>query len=572
MKRHMTIRTTAWLLLSALFIAVTPASMSAQEYIAPEVTISKEKVKVDGVICYSHIVLEKQTLYSISKAYNVSIDDIYRFNPSLKETGLRKNSIIIIPSADAMVKSHQPSSDRQARLDSLTSQESSSAPLSAERPSERTHVVKWYEDIETIAQKYNVTAESILEANNLKGKKLKSRMKIVIPDSSHSQFQGTEQNDNQQAQTGLGETIIEKVEDIKNAIIEKTEEIFSKKKVNASLLLPLKAMNGTSSRNNMDFYCGALMAVYDMAEKGISTDLSVYDIAEGAQVTRSQIENSDVIIGPVSSGDITRLFAQAPADAKVVSPLDPRAENLTAQHRNMVQAPTPQRMQYADLAKWISEDIRKGDKIIMISEKGARQSQNTMELKTAADSARLSYIPFSYSILEGRDITEALSGLMSQDGTNRFIIASESEAFVNDAVRNLNLLAHLKFDVVLYAPSKIKSFDNIDIENFHNTNLHVSATYNIDYEDEMVKEFLKRYRALFNTEPNQYAFQGYDVTRFFVEMAARYGKDWIEHLTETEEPMLQSTFKFRRVGHGGLVNSGTRRLIYGDDWSVKQVK
>ena len=142
----MTIRTTAWLLLSALFIAVTPASMSAQEYIAPEVTISKEKVKVDGVICYSPIVLEKQTLYSISKAYNVSIDDIYRFNPSLKETGLRKNSIIIIPSADAMVKIHQPSSDRQARLDSLTSQESSSAQLQSEKPGERTHVVKWYED------------------------------------------------------------------------------------------------------------------------------------------------------------------------------------------------------------------------------------------------------------------------------------------------------------------------------------------------------------------------------------------------------------------------------------------
>ena len=69
----------------------------AQDYVAPPVSISKDKVKIDGKVFYSHIVLEKQTLFSISKAYNVSIEDIYRHNPSLKVTGLRKNDIINIP-------------------------------------------------------------------------------------------------------------------------------------------------------------------------------------------------------------------------------------------------------------------------------------------------------------------------------------------------------------------------------------------------------------------------------------------------------------------------------------------
>ena len=66
-------------------IAFTCAAMicsietaTAQEYVAPPVTISKEKVKIDGKVFYSHIVMEKQTLFSISKAYNVSIDDLYR--------------------------------------------------------------------------------------------------------------------------------------------------------------------------------------------------------------------------------------------------------------------------------------------------------------------------------------------------------------------------------------------------------------------------------------------------------------------------------------------------------------
>ena len=72
-------------------------TVSAQEYTNTPVSISKDKVKINGQVCYSHVVLERQTLFSICKAYNVSAEDLYRYNPSLKESGLKKNSIIIIP-------------------------------------------------------------------------------------------------------------------------------------------------------------------------------------------------------------------------------------------------------------------------------------------------------------------------------------------------------------------------------------------------------------------------------------------------------------------------------------------
>ena len=91
-----------------------PEEAAAQAYAPVQVTISKEKVKIDGKICYSHIVLEKQTLYSISKAYNVSIDDIYRFNPTLKETGLKKNGIILIPSQEAIQETKPAEVETQA--------------------------------------------------------------------------------------------------------------------------------------------------------------------------------------------------------------------------------------------------------------------------------------------------------------------------------------------------------------------------------------------------------------------------------------------------------------------------
>ena len=79
-------------------------ALSAQDYSNTPVSISKEKVKVNGTVCYSHVVLERQTLFSISKAYNVSIEELYKYNPSVKEKGLIKNSIIIIPVVEAPVQ------------------------------------------------------------------------------------------------------------------------------------------------------------------------------------------------------------------------------------------------------------------------------------------------------------------------------------------------------------------------------------------------------------------------------------------------------------------------------------
>ena len=88
-------------LLTAVLLATGITSQTyAQEYESTPVTISREKVKINGQVCYSHIVLERQTLYSISKAYNVTIDDIYRYNPTVKEKGLQKNSILIIPAVE----------------------------------------------------------------------------------------------------------------------------------------------------------------------------------------------------------------------------------------------------------------------------------------------------------------------------------------------------------------------------------------------------------------------------------------------------------------------------------------
>lgn len=574
--------------LSAALMLTAPAMTYAQEYNSTPVTVSKEKVKIGGKICYSHIVLEKQTLYSIAKAYSVSIDDIYQFNPTLKETGLKKNSIILIPSPEAYTPKAEPKKVAQVHQKEVPEtkevEQTVEAPENVEVPeavemkdegnaeTQTIHIRKWYEDINMIADMYGVSVDDIISANRLEGKKLKKMQKLIIPAKGtvlpKKEIVVSETTDETLVDT---ESATGTEEQTETAVADSLNDVH--KEVHATLLLPMRNMEGKLSRNNMDFYSGAMLAVYDLANEGINVNINTYDITDqNTPVTKEDMDESDIIIGPISTADLTRLFQASPDAATVVSPLDPRAEKLTAQYSNMIQIPTPHKVQYQDLVDWIKEDLGENDKVFMFSERIARNNEAVNAMKEVMDSSGIEYTPFAYSILEGRDVSEPLKEMMTVDGTNRIYIASESEAFVNDVVRNLNLLLLEQFEIVLYAPSKIRSYDTIEVEHFHKTAMHVSLTYYIDYNDTDVKNFLLKYRALYNTEPTQFAFQGYDIAKYFISLCHRYGKDWPEMLEASEKEMLQSTFKCVKQGTGGFINNGVRRIVYGPNWTVTQIK
>lgn len=546
-------------ILSAILMLTGTVELCAQDYINTPVTISKEKVKVGGKVCYSHVVLEKQTLYSISKAYNVSLEDIYRLNPTLQEEGLKKNSIIIIPSADALKEEVQVVEKEEKR--------------DKEEVKQRTHVRKWYEDLDMIAALYGVKAEDIMAANNLTDKKLSNRQKLIIPSVTQAPEQietadaiiedtkaDTEGTEESEITSGIDESQFEWVE-------------LPSKPIHATVLLPLRNAEGKLSRNNMDFYCGAMLAVHDQAHKGINIDVTTYDIADqSVLVSKEDIENSDLIIGPISAADQTRLLQTSDKRGAMISPLDPRSEKLIMEYNDLIQAPTPHRIQYQDLINWIKEEMGENDKVIMFSERTARVNEAVNTMKEVMDSSGIDYTPFVYSILEGRDILEPLKEMMTLESTNRIYIASESEAFVNDVVRNLNLMLLENYDVVLYAPSKIRSFETIEVEHFHKTSMRVSLTYFINYEDQAVKDFLLKYRAIYNTEPSQFAFQGYDIASYFINLCYKYGKDWTQMLEKSNRAMLQSSFRFSKQGTGGYINTGIRRIAYGPNWTISQIK
>lgn len=591
-------------------LALTMGSAAAalgQEYQNTPVTISKDKVRHNGEVCYSHIVKERQTLYSISKAYNVSIEDIYKYNPSVKENGLKINTILIIPIAkeaaqakagaavemeaepavEAVAKTEEaqtpvaetvaePAAEIETEPAAITEAEQTVATVAEPevKPEEedivikrKTHTVRWFEDLDTIAEKYGVTVEALMEINGLTGRKLTKRQKLIIPteeEAAQAQADDNAPEDEETLQDAADTTVVT------DTLI--LPEMPSKKIVDLSLMLPFNASSAKgSSSNNIDFYSGVLLAIYEMSQNGVSTSLDTYDIADGKIKTDlDSLKNENVVIGPVSTGDLTRLFNIAPQDKMVVSPLDQRAEKLVYEHSNMIQAPTPYSVIYNDLMTWMKEDMQEGDRAIVVTEKGARATEAVQAMMAAVDSSKIEYKALSYSILEGRDVPESLAWLMTEDETasNRVFIASESEAFVNDVVRNLNVMIHKKYKVVLYAPGRIRNFETIEVDNFHNSNLHVSLGYYIDYDDAKVKEFLLKYRALFNSEPTQFSFQGYDLAKYFIGLCSKYGESWAQKLESSDSKMLQSVFRFRKTEAGGYINTGVHRLVYGEGYQI----
>ena len=530
---------TAGLILSA-------AELSAQEYVATPVNVSTNKLKVDGKLCYSHIVLERQTIYSICKAYNVTEEDLYKFNPGLKENGLKKNGILIIPAVSTEAKA--------------VVEEPQKAVVKSEDTKHLKHTVKWYEtDINDIAEKYGVTVESIIKLNNLQSTKLTSRQKILIPDPE------------EQYSTPATEVAQQQAASDTTAMVQENALTFTQKDdVTFALLLPMDATGTSSKRNYMDFYSGVLLGIHDCANEGIGTDLRVYDIAEGNLPGAEALKDCDFVIGPVHKADLAEILEESKDSTTIISPLDYRAESLLSKYNSLIQAPTERFEQLKDLVNWVKEEAAPQDRIIYISESNARDTAAVNAMLRILKESQMPYSRFSYNILQGRDITEPLLAKITKEGANRFIIESESEAWVNDVVRNLNLLKK-EAEIVLYSPSKIRTFETIEPEYFHNISLRVSLSYNINYEAEDVRQFIMKYRALFMTEPTQFAYQGYDLTTYFIRIVHKYGEDWESKLTEEEGKMLQATLRFVKKGLG-YTNVGIRRVMYLPDGSITDVR
>ena len=490
--------------------------MFGQQYQVPEITISKDKVRVDGKSYYAHVVMAKQTLYSIARVYGVSVQDIYDANRNLnlETNGLKAGQVLLIP---VVKTSQQPAEEAQPAETKPVM-----APVAEAKPAVQPAV-----PAETPKAEVPKAEEPQAEEQN--GRSLFPKLRELLETLS--------------GQPGEDSTFVADIPEV----------------IKVSLLLPFGAGKAADAKS-VDFYSGALLAARDLGNKGIKLEINAYDIT-GDKLSHSMVEGADIILGPISETDVARAAWIAPAGSYVISPLEPRTAGM-ADSMRVVQAPTPARVQAEDAVRWAVSDMAPGDSLVLIREKGKVPGETGQALIKALKEAGHRYSTIAYDLLDGLQIQPMFVDKSSPRGVTRYLIASDDESFVNDAVRNINLMSYKKQEVALYGPSRLRSYGTIETENMHNVCSHISATYQIDYMSPSVQAFILAYRALYGAEPNQFAFHGYDCLTYFVTLCSHYGRDWFHRLPAEGGHGLQTDFSFGLAPRAGQVNQAVRRVVY----------
>lgn len=331
-----------------------------------------------------------------------------------------------------------------------------------------------------------------------------------------------------------------------------------------SLVLPF-TQKGQSNSGMLDFYSGALLAARDMGRNGVPVDFGAYDCSTSG-IPEWNLDSSDILVGPLSAEDILAELGRCPEGSYVISPLDPLTSVLLSTER-LIQVPTGIDRQTESMVDWMLSEYSPGDRIVVIEETGITRTESSALLFSVLKERDITFTTINYGILQGLKIFSEFEQKLAPEGcVTRYLIASENESFVGDAIRNVGMMLHRNHDVALYCSSKQRSFPSIEQDDLHELEARTVAGYFIDYDNPDVKSFTLAFRSLFQKEPNAFAFSGYDITRYFLSICWTYGINWEQKVEEFKHKGLQADFDFvRRDGYEGIENVSVRRIRYNKD-------
>ncbi|MBL0013346.1 MAG: LysM peptidoglycan-binding domain-containing protein [Flavobacterium sp.] len=113
----------------------------------------------------NHKVLPKETLYSLARDFNVSVDDIKANNPEVAKNGLQIGQVLkILTNKNVEVK------QSTSVIKTISKKEVVDKPVTTEKKSSDdssviTHKVEPKETLYSLSKKYNVTVDQIKEQN-----------------------------------------------------------------------------------------------------------------------------------------------------------------------------------------------------------------------------------------------------------------------------------------------------------------------------------------------------------------------------------------------------------------------
>lgn len=518
---------------------------------AQTIAIAKDITTIDGKTFYLHKAEKGQTLYSISKAYEVDINDINAANPELKD-GLKAGQTIKIPVKQTYIK----------------------------------HTVAKKETLYGISKKYNVRMDLLVNSNPeaTNGLTIGQILKIPIQNTSSNNTNlainnnTTSNNTAPYTSTDTSHRLtLIKADTIKKDSIDLCINPVKKSIYKVALLVPLYLEDvwtiSTSGKKDDDqkpftfiqFYEGFMMALDSLKQMGFNAEISVFDIQQDTMqmvtlIKKNTFKNMDLIIGPFYPQPLQVMARYAKKEnIPVISPLY-NDDEILEKNPNLIQVVPSRKMQLQKLHCFIKKYFPNDTLILAYSHK-EKNDLLPITIKSLTDSIQGTKI-YHKELLYSANLSQLLRNAMDSTKHNLILGIYESEPIVTDFLTKLNQL-RINHNMSVFGLPLWRNFENLDIEYMLNINLHLFLTYHIDYKREDVKNFVRKYRQTYKTEPDRYAFIGYDIASYFLKALHLYGKSCYHCFNKMEHQGLSTNFYFAEPSPDrGLENNGVNIIKF----------
>ena len=520
-----------------------------------------------------HTIQKGETLYRLSVENRISVKELCDANPGLSVENFKIGQVITIPAPS----DEDPLASTLEQAGDDTPQEIKAAVQTIQADTatiKNTHVVKKRETIFRITRTYGITQEEFLEANpEYKYNKLKQGAVVKIPFSRDEIAQRkkriTDAHDRMQA---ISDSALFSMNDRK--------EVDNDGSLTAALILPFSLDDSTTTlqKQMIEFYQGMLLALDRLKEENISVNLKVFDSqGEDKSLTplleSGQLDDVDIVFGPRWTNQITEAARWSTAhQVPLVLPMNAGADDVF-NNPYVFQLNTPQSYFNQEIYNHFLEQFPDPNVIILDADE-YRRNDFIDGLKTVLNDHE---IPYSTIMID--TAYQALMDTLVPYRQNILIINSSSSGPLNTVLPVLQLITRLKAPEIEthlfgYPEYQIYAADHLD-------ELYEVDTwfYSWFYTNNMLKEsvdFNNRFRRSFSRQMlvsyPSFASYGYDTGYYFLKGLAVFGKDFENHLNDLRTDPVQMGFKFERVNNwGGFINRKVFFVHFSNNYKVEKI-
>ena len=517
----------------------------------------KDTFKIEDKKYYYHKVEKAETLYEISKFYNIKERKIKKANRELKERDIIEGEVIRIPK-------------------------------------------KYIRDIFTVAQ--------LVKERYAKVTEKKKTNEIVIEDSEEvfpcSTFDYSVESPTYNIALMLPFYLYENDTLVLNDSLRAIERASLQQDVNNDAFDDKdEILIFQKSKVFLEFYEGFLLAVDSVRKTGLSVNINVYDTENSIDTVKRLLLNSellemDLIIGPIYKNTFKLVadFANA-HKIKCVSPLVSLNTGIYYNNSNVFQIVPSLETQIEEFSKVISNYYNKN---IIVLDYGSEKEKNVIELyrkyllpmlyeKTDSTSISFKVVKLdkdkAFAVIkpvkddeDKESIDYPIKKYLNDSIPNLVIIPTRDRGVVSNTIRQLNTIYEEQlsnYNISVCGFSNTQNFTNIDIEYLHNLEFHTFTTRWIDYDNANVKDFVLKYREEYKDEPSQFGFQGYDVAYYFLNAMHSFSPDFNNCILttgfDTTFNCLQNEFIFKQNNQGSFENKRVFVIKYDQDYDVVRI-